>query len=325
MPAKNFKIIFFGTPEFAVPSLEILLKNSCNVVGVVTAPDKPSGRGLQLTPSAIKKFAVENSLKIFQPGNLKDKTFLNEIKSLEPDLMIVVAFRMMPDELWQLPRLGTFNLHASLLPHYRGAAPINRAIMNGEKETGVTTFFLKKQIDTGNILLQEKISIGENEPAGELYERLMINGAKLVLKTVQAIEAGVVKEIPQSGLITENEFLKTAPKIFKEDCRIDWSQSMAEIHNHIRGLNPYPVAYTHFVSTEGKNVIVKIYKSHPDFSLEKTNPGTISTDSKTFLKIACSNGWIKILEMQLPGKKKLAVEEVLRGFIITDEWKALLF
>ncbi|MFI5220101.1 MAG: methionyl-tRNA formyltransferase [Bacteroidia bacterium] len=321
MTEKNFKIVFLGTPEFAVPSLEILLKNNYNVVGIVTAPDKPSGRGLQLTPSVVKKFALQHNLKIFQPENLKDPKFLNDIKSLTLGLMIVVAFRMMPLELWQMPRMGTFNLHASLLPQYRGAAPINRAIMNGEKETGVTTFFLKHQVDTGNILFREKVLIDENETAGELHDRLMITGAELVLKTVQAIEEGTAKEIPQSTLITENEFLKTAPKIFKEDCRIDWNKTMTAIHNHIRGLSPCPAAFTHLISPEGENVMVKIFKSRPDFSSEKTKAGTIITDSKTFLKIACGDGWIRILEMQLPGKKKLAVEEMLRGFAITNKWK----
>lgn len=323
MTVKNLKIVFLGTPGIAVPSLEILLKNNYNVVGVVTAPDKPSGRGLQLASSAVKQIALQHRLKVFQPENLKDKIFLNEIKSLAPDLMVVVAFRMMPQELWQLPPMGTFNLHASLLPHYRGAAPINRAIMNGEKETGVTTFFLKHQVDTGNILFSEKVLIDENETAGELHDRLMITGAQLVLKTVNAIEKGMAKEIPQSTLITENEFLKTAPKIFKEDCRIDWNKTMAEIHNHIRGLSPYPAAFAQLISPEGEIISVKIYKSRTDFSLEKSKPGTVFTDSKTFLKISCADGWIKILEMQLPGKKKFPVEEVLRGFGITGEWKVV--
>ncbi|MEO5571628.1 MAG: methionyl-tRNA formyltransferase [Bacteroidia bacterium] len=324
MAERKLKIIFLGTPEFAVPSLEILLKNRYEIAGVVTAPDQPSGRGLQLTPSAIKKFAVENNLRIFQPEKLKDEDFLNEIRKLNPDLQIVVAFRMMPKELWQLPRLGTFNLHASLLPQYRGAAPINRAIMNGEKETGVTTFFLKHEVDTGNILFREKVSINENETAGELHDKLKLIGAELVLKTVKAIEENNYKEISQSELTRVDEQLKPAPKIFKEDCRINWDQNIETIHNYIRGLSPYPAAFTEIISSDHQKHFVKIFKSEQEASSAHTVPGKMETDGKTFLTIAGKNGFLKITELQLQGRKKLLVEELLRGFKITNDWKAVL-
>jgi methionyl-tRNA formyltransferase len=315
------KIIFLGTPEFAIPSLEILLKNNYQIAGVVTAPDQPSGRRLQLTQSAIKKFAVANNLRVFQPVKLKDDIFLNDIKNLNADLQIVVAFRMMPKELWQMPRLGTFNLHASLLPQYRGAAPINRAIMNGEKETGVTTFFLKHEVDTGNILFREKVSIDENETAGELHNKLKITGAELVLKTVKAIEENNYKEISQLELIKTGEQLKTAPKIFKEDCKISWNQNIEAIHDHIRGLTPYPGAFTEIISPDHQIYSCKIFKSEKEVSSFNTAFGKIETDSKTFLKIAGTNGFIKINELQVAGKKKLSVDELLRGFKITNDWK----
>jgi methionyl-tRNA formyltransferase len=315
------KIIFLGTPEFAVPSLEILLKNNYEIAGVITIPDQPSGRGLQMTQSAVKKFAIENNLPVFQPQKLKDDFFINEIKNLNPDLQIVVAFRMMPKELWQMPRLGTFNLHASLLPHYRGAAPINRAIMNGEKKTGVTTFFLKHEVDTGNILFQEEVAISENETAGELHDKLKITGASLVLKTVKAIEENNYNEISQAELIKTNEQLKTALKIFKEDCKINWNQPVEIIHNHIRGLSPYPGAFTEIISADEQIFSFKIYKSEKEIYSGNTVSGKIETDSKTFFKISGTNGYIKIKYLQLAGRKKLYVEEFLRGLKISNEWK----
>jgi len=320
MAESKLKIIFLGTPEFAVPSLEILLDNNYEIAGVVTVPDQPSGRGLQLTPSAVKKAALKHNLKIFQPEKLKDENFLNELKNAGADLFIVVAFRMMPEKLWQMPRLGTFNLHASLLPQYRGAAPINRAIMNGETETGVTTFFLKHEVDTGNILFRDGVIIEENETAGELHDKLKTIGAALVLKTVKAIESKSFKKIPQSELIKEKEQLRTAPKIFKEDCKINWNQKIEYIHNHIRGLSPYPSAFTAIVSPDGQTYPVKIFKSEKEFSSSITLPGKIETDGKTFLNIAGTNGFIKILEIQLQGKKKLLTEEFLRGFKISNDW-----
>ena len=317
------KIAFLGTPAFAVPSLDVLLKNDFNVVGVITSPDQPAGRGLQLTSSPVKKYAVQHQLKIFQPSNLKDNNFLNEIKWLNPDLMVVVAFRMMPRELWQMPKLGTFNLHASLLPQYRGAAPINHVIMNGEKETGVTTFFLKHEIDTGNILFSEKVFIGDNETAGELHDRLMNLGAELVLKTVKAIASGNAKEIRQESLLNENIQIHTAPKILKEDCRINWNEHIEKIHNHVRGLSPYPAAFSIFQSPEGKDYNVKIFKTKKENTSLPVKPGMIETDSKTFLKISGNDGFLLILEMQLPGKSKLPIADLLRGFSIDNNWKII--
>ncbi len=320
MAEKKLKIIFLGTPEFAVPSLEILLENNYEIAAVVTVPDQPSGRGLQLNPSAVKKAALAHNLKIFQPGKLKDENFLNELRILDADLFVVVAFRMMPKELWQMPRSGTFNLHASLLPQYRGAAPINRAIMNGETETGVTTFFLKHEVDTGNILFREKVTIGENKTAGELHDKLKMIGAELVLKTVNAIGSQNFKEIPQSELVPDNVSLKTAPKIFKEDCKINWNQNIESVHNHIRGLSPYPAAFTEIVSPDQQPYLVKIFKSEKEL-FNGTSPETIETDGKTFLKIAGRNGFVQIHEIQLQGKKKLLTEEFLRGFKLSNKWK----
>ena len=317
----KLKIIFFGTPEFAVPSLDILLKNNYEVAAVVTTPDQPAGRGLHLTPSAVKKFSLSHNLKILQPVKLKDGIFLKETRNLNANLFVVVAFRMMPIELWQMPSLGTFNLHASLLPQYRGPAPINRAIMNGEKETGVTTFFLKHEVDTGNILFQEKVLVRENETAGELHDKLTITGADLVLKTVKSIENGNFKEVSQSSLLTENTALKAAPKIFKEDCRIYWNQSVENIHNHIRGLSPYPGAFTELISPDGKVFLLKIFESEKDFTLTNSTIGKIETDGKTFFNITGKNGFIKIVQLQFPGKKKLFVNVFLRGFSITEQWR----
>jgi methionyl-tRNA formyltransferase len=321
MAEKKLKIVFLGTPQFAVPSLEILLKNNYSIAAVVTAPDQPSGRGLQMNAPAIKKVAMEHHLKVLQPEKLKDKGFLNELKKLNADLQIVVAFRMMPEELWSMPRLGTFNLHASLLPQYRGAAPINRAIMNGEKETGVTTFFLKHEIDTGDILFRESVMIGENETAGELHDHLMLKGAELVLKTVQAIEQNNYKEIPQSVLVTSNETLKKAPKIFKEDCKINWNQSIENIHNHIRGLSTYPTAFTQLLSPEKEVIPVKIFKAEKKYTANHVMPGEIETDSKTYLRIAGADGFLNILELQLPGKKRHSIADLLRGFSFSNKWE----
>lgn len=321
MAAEKLKIVFLGTPEFAVASLNILLKNNYEIAAVVTAPDQPSGRGLQLSESAVKKFAVEHGLKIFQPVKLKDELFLAELKKINANLQIVVAFRMMPVELWNMPSRGTFNLHASLLPQYRGAAPINRAIMNGEKQTGVTTFFLKHEIDTGNILFNESILIGDHDTAGDLHDRLMTTGAELVLKTVKAIESNTYREIPQSDAISGSEILKTAPKIFKEDCKIKWNQKAEIIYNHIRGLSPYPTAFTELCSPDNKILQLKIYKGDKEIVSTPTRAGTIQTDGKTFLKIVALDGLIKITELQLAGKKKMAVEDFLRGSAINESWK----
>lgn len=310
-----------GTPDFAVPSLDILVKNNYNIVGVITVPDKPAGRGQQLHQSAIKEYALRNNLKILQPEKLKDPSFIEELKSLNADLQIVVAFRMLPEIVWNMPRLGTFNLHASLLPQYRGAAPINRAIMNGEKETGATTFFLKHEIDTGKIIFQEKVAIGENTIAGELHDELMMKGAELVLKTVKAIENNDYPRVDQSEFYKSKDELKEAPKIFKEDCKINWSKSVDEIHNHIRGLSPYPAAFTNFISPDDRPLLVKIYRTEKVNTEHNYSTPALLTDSKKTIKIAVKGGFINILELQLAGKKRMSTEELLRGFPLNAKWK----
>ncbi|MCL4815701.1 MAG: methionyl-tRNA formyltransferase [Flavobacteriales bacterium] len=310
---KPMRIIFMGTPEFAVESLKKLIKNHCNIVAVVTAPDKPAGRGYKLTPSAVKKYAQEINLKILQPTHLKDLKFIDELKELEADLQIVVAFRMLPEVVWAMPPLGTFNLHASLLPQYRGAAPINWAIINGEKETGLTTFFLQHEIDTGKIILQQKVPILANETAGDLHDKLKIIGANLVLETVKQIESGKINPINQKNILLNAE-LKIAPKIFKENCKINWTLSAEKINNLIRGLSPFPGAFTLLKENHsGTIVLLKIYKAV--FSLPPTpSPvGKIETDNKSYLHIYSSLGYIQIEELQLEGKKRLSVKEFLKG------------
>ncbi len=309
---RDLRIVFMGTPDFAVASLDILVQHKYNIVGVITAPDKPAGRGQQLHQSAIKKYAVENGLPVLQPEKLKNPEFIAELKSLDANLFIVVAFRMLPEIVWQMPEYGTFNLHASLLPQYRGAAPINWAVINGERETGVTTFFLQHEIDTGNIILQEKIKIEDEDNAGTVHDKLMNVGSGLVLKTVQAIEEDNVIESPQSTV--DSPQLKHAPKIYKETCLIDWHTSAFEIHNLIRGLSPYPSAFTHL---DGK--VLKIFAARitPITSREAVDSGLLSmdlsTDNKTYLSFKCADGWLDILELQLEGKKRMKVDEFLRG------------
>lgn len=291
-----------GTPEFAVPSLEILVENGFNVVAVITAPDKPKGRGQQVATSPVKDAAIKHNIPVLQPTNLKDPGFIDELRSYQANLQIVVAFRMLPEVVWNMPEIGTFNLHASLLPQYRGAAPINWAIINGEKETGVTTFFLKHKIDTGNIIFQEKEPIHEDDTVGDLYERLMSKGAQLVLKTVQAIEKGEYPQLPQD----ESQEIKEAPKIFRETCEIDWTQSTEEVYNFIRGLSPYPAAWT---MLKDKNLkLFKVSKS------EKTGAtGSYDSDNKTYLRFYTNDGAIIVHELQLQGKRKMEIEEFLRG------------
>lgn len=302
---QKLRIIFMGTPEFAVPSLEILVKNGFNVVAVITAPDKPQGRGQKITYSPVKESALRHNIPVLQPANLKSPEFLNELKSHRANLQIVVAFRMLPESVWSMPDIGTFNLHASLLPQYRGAAPINWAIINGEKETGATTFFLKHEIDTGSIIFQEKEPIHDDDTVGTLYERLMNIGAQLVLKTVKAIEAGNYPSIPQP----ENDNIKHAPKIFKETCEINWNQNSKQIRNFVRGLNPYPTAWCILAG--------KSYKIHRVSAIDKhdngTKPGSIDTDNKNYLYIKSLDGWIAIDELQAEGKRKMNILEFFRG------------
>jgi len=306
----NLRIVFMGTPDFAVESLKILVENGYNIVGVITAPDKPAGRGQKISESAVKKYAISQNLNILQPTNLKAEDFINDLKALNANLQIVVAFRMLPEIVWSMPKLGTFNLHASLLPQYRGAAPINWAIINGEKETGVTTFFLQHKIDTGDIIDQEKITINENETAGELHDKLMVVGANLVLSTVQKIESNSINTQTQN----ENQELKEAFKIFKPDCKIDWTRPIIDIHNLIRGLSPYPTAWTEFNNNSTQEIIsCKIFRT--ELQIEDHDlPIKQIIQTKNELKIAVSGGFIKILELQLAGKKRMEVSSLLNGF-----------
>jgi methionyl-tRNA formyltransferase len=307
---KDLRIVFMGTPEFAVASLDALVKAGCNIVGVITAPDKPAGRGMTLQQSAVKKYAVENNLHILQPEKLKNPEFLNQLKSLNADLQIVVAFRMLPEVVWNMPPIGSVNLHGSLLPQYRGAAPINWAVINGEKETGVTTFKLKHEIDTGDILLQESFSIGENDTAGEVHDKMKEIGANLLVKTVKGLAEGTLHEKPQnSNFEFRISNLHHAPKIFTETCKIDFTKTVEEVHNVIRGLSPFPGAFTHI-----NDKMLKIYKA---VALHEEGFKPLErylTDGKTFLKFTCANGYIDVKEVQLEGKKRMLIEDFLRGY-----------
>ena len=308
------KIVFYGTPEFAVPSLAILLDKGYTVSAVVTAPDKPAGRGLKLTPSSVKVFAESRGIPVLQPVKLGDEEFLTQLRAIQPDLQIVVAFRKMPESVWGLPRLGTFNLHGSLLPQYRGAAPIHRAVMNGESQTGVTTFFLQQEIDTGNILFNDKFPIGPDENTGSVHDRMMLIGAALVLKTVQAIEQGNAIATDQAMFMQDETVLHPAPKIKKEDCRIDWYKSTQHIHNHIRGLSPHPAAFTHLVGPDGKTQLLKIYQATMAVKIEGALPGSIICNGSDTWLIATADGSIRLLEVQLEGKKRMPIDALLRGF-----------
>lgn len=305
-----------GTPEFAVASLDILVKNNYEIVAVVTVPDKPAGRGQQLQQSAVKKYALEKGLKVLQPEKLKDEAFINELKELKADLQIVVAFRMLPEVVWNMPPLGTYNLHGSLLPKYRGAAPINWAVINGETESGVTSFKLKHEIDTGNMLFQEKIPITKTTTAGELHDTLMKVGAEVILKTVKAIESGNYELKPQDDSQSIH-----APKLFKDTCKINWNNPAEKIYNLIRGLSPYPSAFTEFVDKNNQRLGVKIFISEIEETPHTCHAGDVKSDGKTFLKVACSNGFIYIKELQMAGKKRMLVEEFLRGFKIEDGFR----
>jgi methionyl-tRNA formyltransferase len=306
---QDLRIIFMGTPDFAVPTLQKLVENQYPVVAVITAPDKPAGRGLKLSPSPVKEYAVSQNIPVLQPTNLKAETFLEELRSYNANLQIIVAFRMLPETVWSMPEIGTFNIHASLLPQYRGAAPINWALMNGEKETGVTSFFLRHQIDTGDILLQDKIAIAEEDDFGSLYEKLRNLGADLALRTVQAIQQGEVQPQPQLQTGT----LKEAPKLFKETCEINWEQPAEQIKNFIRGLSPYPGAWT-----KVNDKILKIYRAEvvpgPVSPSSQQEPGTFNTDNKTFLHFFTGQGILNIQDLQLEGKKRMIIGELLRGY-----------
>ncbi|MFD2921063.1 methionyl-tRNA formyltransferase [Terrimonas rubra] len=300
------RIVFMGTPEFAVASLDALVKAGCNIVGVVTAPDKPAGRGMQLTQSAVKQYAVEHNLKVLQPVKLKDPDFINELASLQADLQVVVAFRMLPEIVWNMPLKGTINLHGSLLPQYRGAAPINWAVINGEKETGVTTFKLQHAIDTGDIMMQESFAIGENETAGEVHDRMKLIGANLLVKTVQAIEEGTATEIPQPAQTGD---LKHAPKIFTETCQINFNDTVAAVHNLVRGLAPFPAAFTTL-----NNKKLKVFAVTKELTAHQQVNGSYETDGKSFLKFACADGYVYVQDIQLEGKKRMDIRSFLAGY-----------
>jgi methionyl-tRNA formyltransferase len=314
---KNLRIIFMGTPEFAVATLGSLLMNGFNIVGVVTVPDKPSGRGKKITKSAVKEFAEFSSLPILQPDNLKNTEFIFNLSKFNADVFVVVAFRMLPEVIWKMPASGTINLHASLLPHYRGAAPINHAIMNGESTTGVTTFFIDDKIDTGNILLREEIQIFPFENAGDLHDRMMKHGARLVINTLAAIAENRINPQPQSKFLKSGEIPKTAPKIHPENCIIDWNNDPVKIHNFIRGLAPYPGAKS-FLREGSETLSFKIFESQPEMTDHKYKQGSIISDGKHFLKIACRNGFVNIINIQLEGKKRLSIVEFLKGYKIAN-------
>jgi len=301
---RSMKIVFMGTPDFAVASLSALQQAGLEIVGVVTAADKPAGRGQKLNESAVKKYAVANGLTVLQPLKLKDPVFIEELKNLQADLFVVVAFRMLPEIVWQMPAKGTINLHGSLLPQYRGAAPINHAIINGEKESGVTTFFLKQEIDTGDIIFSAAVEIGDDETAGDLHDKLMNVGADLLVKTVKAIAENDYNEVPQP----QSDELKHAPKIFKDFCKIDWNQNNQTVYNHIRGLSPYPTAFTTL-----NDKTLKVFKAELEDKEPGISTGAFLTDGKTYLKFATKDGFIKVLDVQLEGKKRMLIDELLRG------------
>lgn len=317
------RIIYFGTPEFAASQLEAILSAGYEVVAVVTTPDKPAGRGKQMRASEVKGCAMRNGLPVLQPEKLKDEGFIEQLRTFNADLFVVVAFRMLPEVVWSMPPKGTINLHASLLPQYRGAAPINHVIMNGETETGLTTFFLDKEIDTGAMIMKEKVAIGEKMNAGELHDTLMKLGNKVVVETIKMIEDGKVNALSQNTIIEQEKIeLKPAPKIFKEDCYIDWSRSAKDIYNFVRGLSPYPAAHAKIQNPNGEILDLKIFETEiASKSAENCEPYTLKTDGKTFLEVVLSDFCIKIIEIQQAGKKQMPIAEFLRGTRILEDWK----
>ncbi len=319
MKKEDLRIVYMGTPEFAVESLKCLVEGGYNVVGVITMPDKPVGRHQDtLQASPVKQYAVSQGLKVLQPVKLKDEAFIEELRALKADLQIVVAFRMLPEVVWNMPRLGTFNLHASLLPQYRGAAPINWAVINGDTETGITTFFLKHEIDTGEIIQQVRIPIADTDNVEIVYDKLMVLGGKLVTETVDHILDGTVKSIPQES-ITTDEPLRPAPKIFKETCRIDWNEkNVKQLYDFVRGLSPYPAAWTEMEQEDGKRLTLKIFQTEKEFTSHNLSIGDIVSDGKRYLKVAATDGFLNLKEIQLAGKKRMNVEDFLRGFRIDN-------
>ena len=320
MKKEDLRIVYMGTPDFAVEALRQLVEGGYNVVGVITMPDKPAGRGHKIQYSPVKQYALEQNLPLLQPEKLKDEAFVQALREWKADLQIVVAFRMLPEVVWSMPRLGTFNLHASLLPQYRGAAPINWAVINGDTETGITTFFLKHEIDTGEVIQQVRVPIADTDNVEIVHDKLMMLGGKLVVETVDAILNGVVKPVSQEEMAIVGE-LRPAPKIFKETCRIDWNQPVKKVYDFIRGLSPYPAAWSELVSPEGEVVVVKIFESEKVSEAHQLSAGTIVTDGKKYIKVAVPDGFVSVLSLQLPGKKRLKTDELLRGFRLTNEYK----
>lgn len=319
MKKEDLRIVYMGTPDFAVEALRCLVEGGYNVVGVITMPDKPAGRGHKLQFSPVKQYALEHNLPLLQPEKLKNEDFVESLRAWKADLQIVVAFRMLPEVVWNMPRLGTFNLHASLLPQYRGAAPINWAVINGDTETGITTFFLKHEIDTGEVIQQERVPIADTDDVGIVHDKLMMLGGRLVIETVDAILNGTVKSIPQEEMAVVGE-LRPAPKIFKDTCRIDWNQPVKRIYDFIRGLSPYPAAWTELVQPAGEAVVMKIFETEKIIKPHTLAPGTLLTDGKTYIHIAAADGFVGICALQLPGKKRLKTDELLRGFRMTEEF-----
>ncbi len=317
---KNIKIAYFGTPEFAASQLEAILQAGYEVAVVVTMPDKPAGRGRKIQYSDVKKTALEHGLPLLQPEKLKDPAFLEQLAAYQANLFIVVAFRMLPAVVWQMPELGTFNLHASLLPQYRGAAPINFAIINGETETGLTTFFLNEEIDKGAVIMREHVAIRPDETAGELHDELMLLGNRVVVDTIKKIESGDVQALPQEQLL-ESQPLKPAPKISKEFCNIDWSSDCQTVYNHIRGLSPYPAAHTQLQSESGELIDLKIYAAEMETCTPNIVTGTVATDNKKYLKIALRDGFIHLTHVQQAGKKAMPISDFLRGTQLNGAWK----
>lgn len=320
MSNSNCRIVFMGTPDFAVTILKKLVESSYNVVAVVTVPDKPAGRGHKLQQSAVKQYALTQNLPVLQPVKLKDEVFISELKSFKADLQVVVAFRMLPEVVWAMPAKGTFNLHASLLPQYRGAAPINWAVINGETESGVTTFLIDKEIDTGKILMQKKVPIANTDTAGHLHDNLMTVGAELVCETIDKIQSEEIDAIDQSVFFSSEAELKPAPKIQKEDCKIDWKNTNEQIYNHIRGFAPYPAAWTILCDESGNETNVKVFfanKADSDVCL----PGTVDTDGKSFVKVQCMHGALLLTDIQLAGKKRMEIKSFLAGSKINNKWR----
>ena len=305
---EKLRIVFMGTPDFAVASLDALIKAGCHIAGVITAPDKPAGRGMKLTESAVKKYAVEKGLTILQPEKLKNPDFISELRGLKANVQVVVAFRMLPEIVWSMPPLGTVNLHGSLLPQYRGAAPIHWAVINGEKETGVTTFKLQHAIDTGDILLQKSFEIRPDETTGEVHDRMKEIGAEVLVETIKGMANNSLKEIKQTGLISELD-LKHAPKLNTENCQVNWNQSVDPIHNFIRGLSPFPGALSKL-----DDKILKIYRSKKEYTKHQHIPGSVFSDGKSYLKFAAQDGFIHLFDLQLEGKKRMLIEDFLRGY-----------